>query len=287
MLWNRAKTILIVAFFLINLLLLHYLLADRFQDNSKALQDLTAVLADNGVHLRVDKMPAASEKLRVPELSSLTVSESLANQLMKNPVAVENGFENEAHTCKLELRDGMFFYRNDTPGEAGFYNVNTENAVSKIRPYLDELGVGHLAYAVSVSQIGEDTVVEYAYRIGDYKLFASRFSVTVTKNGIKQIKGFLGTENRDNGYDYQLSGLDTVLLSLAQNNLEGVEITHIELGYYLINYRDALISQAIPVYRLRTSRGEYILDARDGVEFTERILSGDMKEGYHEEIFID
>ena len=287
MLWNRAKTILIVAFFLINLFLLNYLLADRFQDNSKALQDLTALLADNGIHLRVDKMPADPDELRVPELSSLMISESLANQLMKNPVAVENGFENQEQTCLLELRDGVFYYRNDAPLESGFSNVNTENAVTKIRPYLDKLGVGHLAYAVSASQIGEDTVVEYAYRIGDYKLFASRFSVTVTKNGIKQIKGFLGTENHDNGFDYRLSGLDTVLFGMAQNKLEGVEITHIELGYYLINYRDALISQAIPVYHLRTSRGEYILDARDGVEYTQRILSGDMKEGYHEEIFVD
>ena len=147
--------------------------------------------------------------------------------------------------------------------------------------------MGPLSYAVSISQIGEDIVAEYAYRSGNSKLFGSRFSVTVTKHGIKQIKGFLGTVDGDNGFSYQLSELRTVLFALAQNNLKDLEITHIELGYHLINYRDALVSQAIPVYRLRTSGGEYILDARDGVEYTERVISGDLKEGYDEEIFVD
>ncbi len=287
MLWNRAKTILIVVFFLINLFLLNYLLADNFQDNSKALQDLTAVLSGNGIHLRVDNMPVILEELHVPELSPLVIDESLANKLIQNPIPAENGFSNQDNSCRLELRDGLFFYRNESPGEAGFYNVNQDNAVSKIRPYLDDLGVGHLAYAVSVSQIGGDTVVEYAYRIGEYKLFDSHFFVTVTPNGIKQIKGFLGTENQNKGFPYQLSQLETVLLSLAQNNLGDLEITHIELGYYLINYQDALVSQAIPAYRLRTSRGEYLLDARDGVQYTQRVLSGDMEVSFDEEIFVN
>ena len=77
------------------------------------------------------------------------------------------------------------------------------------------------------------------------------------------------------------------MLSLAQNNLKGLEITDIDLGYYLINYQDAMVSQAIPVYRLRTSWGEYILDARDGVEYTQRVLSGDLREVSNEEVFTD
>ena len=287
MLWSRAKTILIVAFLLINILLLSYLFSGNFEDDSHSLLDLTAVLSENGIHLRVDKMPQSVAKLHVPELSPLMIEESLANQLIEHPVATETGFTNEERTCFLEQRDGLFFYRNEAPADGRFYNLKQDNAVSKIRPHLDKLGVGHLTYAVSISQIGEDIVVEYAYRIGDYKLFGSRFAVTVNKNGIKQIKGFLGTVDGDNGFLYQLSQLRTVLLSLAQNNLGGVEITHIELGYHLVNYRDVLVSQAIPVYRLRTSHGEYLLDARDGVEYTERVLSGDLKEGYDEEIFAD
>ncbi len=284
MLWNRAKSILIVMFFLINLFLLNYLVADDFQDNSRALLDLTAILSAKDIHLRVDKMPATVEELRVPELSSLLTDETVAKKLIPNPVASENGFVSEDKTAHIELRDGMFFYRNESPKDSGFYNVNLDNAVSKIRPYLDKLGVGHLAYAVNIAAIGEDIVVEYAYQVGEYRLFDTHFSVTVTKNGVKQIKGFLGTADSSNGFSYQLSQLETVLLSLAQNQIQGIEITHIELGYYLINYRDALVSQAIPVYRLRTSMGECILDARDGVEYNQRMLSGDLKGGYYEEV---
>ncbi len=287
MLWSRAKTILIVVFLLINLFLLNYLFAGNFSDNSRALTDLTATLSQNGINLRAENMPQNMKKLHVPELSPLVIDESLAKKLMEHPVATETGFTNKEETCRLQQRDGLFFYRNDSPSEKGFYNVKQSNADVKIRPYLEKLGVGNLTYAVSVSQIGEDIVVEYAYRIGNYKLFGSHFSVTVTKNGIKQIKGFLGTVDGDNGFSYQLSQLRTVLLSLVQNHLSDVEITHIELGYHLMNYRDVLVSQAIPVYRLRTSRGEYILDARDGVEYTERVISGDLGENYDEEVFTD
>lgn len=287
MLWSRAKTILIVAFLLINIFLLSYMFGGNYSDNTRAMLDLTAVLSESGINLRVDHMPQGLKNLHVPELSPLVIDENLANKLMKAPVATETGFTNQDATCRLESKDGLFFYRNEAPSESGFHHVKQSNAVSKIQPYLDKLGVGNLTYAVSVSQIGEDTVVEYAYRIGDYKLFGSRFSVTVTKQGIKQIKGFLGTVDGDSGFSYQLSQLRTVLFSLAQNNLKDMEITHIELGYHLINYRDALVSQAIPVYRLRTSRGEYILDARDGVEYTERVISGDLEEGSHEEVFVD
>ena len=287
MLWNRAKSILIVVFLLINLFLLNYMVVDNFQDHSRALLDLTAVLSNNGIHLRVDKMPATVEELHVPELSPLIIDETFAKKLIANPVAYENGFASEDNNARLELRDGSFFYRNEAPKDSSFYYVNPENAVAKIRPYLDKLGVGHLTYAVDIATIGEDIVVEYAYRVGDYKLFDTHFSVTVTKNGVKQIKGFLGTADSSNGFSYQLSQLETVLLSLAQNQIQGVEITHIELGYYLINYQDALVSQAIPVYHLRTSMGECILDARDGVEHNQRMLSGDLGGGYYEEVFAD
>ena len=52
-----------------------------------------------------------------------------------------------------------------------------------------------------------------------------------------------------------------------------IPFSDIESGYYFINYTDALISQAIPVYRIATTQGEILLDARDGVAPSERELS--------------
>lgn len=287
MLWNRAKTILIAVFLCINLFLINFMFADRHRDNSQAIQDLTAVLSRNEIHLRVDNLPRAEKELKVPEFAPFSVDEALAKRLIVNPVAKENGYVSEDGSCRLESENGLFMYRNETPKTPSFHDVTLDNAISKIRPHLVDLGVDNYVYAVNIFSIGEDIVVEYAYRFGEYKLFDSRFSVTVNKDGIKQIKGFLGTPNQENGFTYTLSQLETVLLSLAQNELRGIEISNIEIGYYLINYQDALVSQAIPVYRLRTSRGEYLLDARDGVEYTQRVLSGDMEVSYYEEVSAD
>jgi len=244
-------------------------------------------LSRNEIHLSVDHLPRSEKELKVPELAPLVIDETLAQKLISQPIPTENGFANAEGTCRLENQNGNFFFRNEQANQSSFWDVNENNAIAHIKPQLDDLGVGEYAYAVNLFQIGEDIVVEYAYRIGDYKLFDSHFTVTVTKNGVKQIKGFLGLPDGENGFSYQLSQLETVLLGLAQNKLKGIEITHIELGYYLINYQDALVSQAIPVYRLRTSRGEYILDARDGVEYTQRVLSGDLEVSYDEEVSAD
>jgi len=287
MLWYRAKTILILVFFLINLFLLNFLLAESHRDNSQLIGDLTAVLSKNEIHLQVDSLPRVENELKVPELAPLVMDENLAKKLIKSPVANENGYTDEAGECRLESENGVFFFRDETPDLGSFRGVSVKNAATKIAPYLEKLGVLEYVYAVDAFQIEDDILVEYAYRIGNYKLFDSHFSVTVTKDGFKQIKGFLGTPDQENGFSYQISQLETVLLSLAQNNLKGIEITNIEVGYYLINYQDAMVSQAIPAYRLRTSLGEYILDARDGVEYTQRVLSGNLKEGDYEEVSAD
>lgn len=287
MLWNRAKTILIVVFFFINLFLLNFLLADRHQDNSQVIGDLTAVLSKNEIHLQVDNLPRVEQEMKVPELAPLVIDETLAKKLISKPVFKNDGYTAQDGSSRLESENGIFFFRDASPDLGSFRGIQIENAAAKIQPYLDDLGVGQYVYAIDAFQIEDDVVVEYAYRIGNYKLFDSHFSVTVTKDGVKQIKGFLGTPDQENGFSYQLSQLETVLLSMAQNHLRGIEITNIELGYYLINYQDALVSQAIPAYRLRTSWGEYILDARDGVEYTQRVLSGDLKEGDYEEVSVD
>lgn len=271
--WQRAKSIMIVVFLLINILLATYLIIDRHTGSQQTILHLTDVLSKNGIHLQEGALPKEMDSLFVPEFSAPVLTEKQVSKLIDDPVATENGFTNADNTARLECKDNVFTYENTSPKERAFRRVSSKNVVSKLNPYLKALGVSELLYPVDISEIQENILVEYAYRIKDRKLFDARLRITVSKEGIHSIRGILVVPDPKNGFSYQLSHLETILMSLAQTEEEGLRISKIDLGYYFINYTDALVSQAIPVYQIRTSRGDILMDARDGVATEERILS--------------
>ncbi len=271
--WQKAKTILIVVFLLINLFLLYYLLPNRHTDSRQTLQYLTDALAKNEIHLRMDTLPETKDNIFVPEFSVPQLTKKQIERFLVSPVATENGYTNSENTAKLEFKSNEFSYENSALENRKFRNVTVKNVVSKLEPYVKALGVEEYVYPVDILEIQDEIVVEYAYRIENRKLFDSRLRFTVTKNGIRRIRGHLSVPDRKNGFSYSLSRLETILMSLAQKKEEAVSITNIELGYYFLSYTDAMVSQAIPVYRITTQTGDILMDARDGVETDERILS--------------
>lgn len=271
--WQKAKTILIVVFFSINIFLLCYLLPTQHTEERQALQNLTDALAKNEIHLRMDTLPKAESVVFVPEFSVPPLSQKQIEKLIDSPVATENGYESKDKTQKLELKSNTILYEDTAPRQKSFRKVSTKNAVSKLNPYLKALGVEDYVYPVDISAIQEEIVVEYAYQVENRKLFGSGLRFTITKEGIRRISGHFSVPDKKSGFSYSMSQLQTVLMSLAQTQTQPMNITNIELGYYFINYTDALVSQAIPVYRIGTPQGDIVMDARDGVETEERILS--------------
>ncbi len=271
--WYRAKTILIVVFLCINIFLGIYLITDRYQNESRALSELVNVLSANQIHLRVDSLPKVPPQVLVPEFFGAPLSEKTIKLLVPNFLPKENGYTNAEGSISLEQTGNRILYQNPTPNQKGFRKVNENNVISKLRPYVEALGVEKYVYPVNVSRIQDDIMVEYAYRVDSTKLYGSSLRISVSTDGIRQIRGFLGVPDRKNGFSYRLSKLETVLMGLAQMGYEGIEITAVKLGYYFIDYTDAMVSQAIPVYQIRTSAGELILDGRDGVENAQRLLS--------------
>lgn len=271
--WQKAKTILILAFLCINIFLLCYLLPTQQTESRQAFRNLTDALAKNDIHLRMDALPKTETVVFVPEFSVPKLSQKQIEKLVDSPVATDNGYESSDKTQKLELKSNTIFYEDTAPSQKGFRRVSAKNVVSKLKPYLSALGVEEYAYPVDISEIQDEIVVEYAYQTENRKLFDSHLRFTVGKDGIHRIAGHYSVPDSENGFSYSLSQLKTILMSLAQTEEQTVEIIDIEPGYYFISYTDALVSQAIPVYAIRTVRGNILMDARDGVETGERILS--------------
>ena len=72
-------------------------------------------------------------------------------------------------------------------------------------------------------------------------------------------------------------------------NIKGigrVKAIVLKAAFELANRVDSKIIEKPLLFDSKVA-GEYVLDARDGVEYTDRILSGDMTEVTNEEIFVD
>ena len=282
--WQRAKTILILVFFLINVLLISYLVIERTPSDAQRISDLTEVLSRNRIQLEMVAVPRIPDSVFVPEWNRVELELKQVEALMDTPVADEKGYTNPDKTCRLTLKEDQIFYENQAPKGKNFRNVTAKNVHSKLKGVLKTLGVEAWVYPVSITEVGEDFVVTYGYQVEKRKLNGSWLTVTVSQNGIKKMEGFLGIPDRKNGFSYRLSQLETVLMSLVQTEESPLTITDIELGYYLIPYTDALVSQAIPVYEIETSEGILLLDARDGVSYLERKLSSQEKGASYEKV---
>ncbi len=282
--WQRAKTILIVVFFLINVLLVSYLFMEENRSDGQALSDLTNVLSRNQITLEMTMLPRWEKQVLVPEWNSPVLSLKQAEALMDSPVAIKDGYSDSAKTCTLVVSNNQLSYQNLNPNDKKFRKVTAKNVTSKLKDVMDVLGVEKWVTPVEILEQDNTITVIYEYQIAKRKLFGSKLAVTVSSDGILKMEGFLGIPDQKNGFSYSLSQLETVLLSLAQNNEDEYAISNIELGYYLGSYRDALVSQAIPIYVVTTSQETLFLDARDGVENTQRNLSYLEKGDNNEEV---
>lgn len=275
--WQRAKTILIVVFFLINVLLVSYLLAERNRSGGQSIADLTQVLSRNQITLDMSDLPRWEETIFVPEWNSPVLSQKQAEKLIDDPVVTHDGYTNAGKTCQLSISNNRLSYWNQVPNDKKFRKVTAKNVTSKLKETLEILGVEKWVTPVKITEADNSITVTYGYQINKQKLFGSQLAITVSSEGITKMEGFLGIPDQKSGFSYRLSQLETVLMSLAQTNQSHILISDIELGYYLISYRDALVSQAIPVYAVATEDTMLFLDARDGVENTARNLSSPEK----------
>ena len=106
------------------------------------------------------------------------------------------------------------------------------------------------------------------------EIFNSDITFKVNEKGIKKIDGVINIPNKKSGYNFTLSNLDTILLNFVQNNkfVSPVTVVSITPGYYCPGYDNTVLSQAIPVYRIKTTDRIFIYDARDGIDSQKRQL---------------
>jgi len=273
--WAKAKTFMIWLFLAVDLILLTVLAVGKLTDSRDSNEKLISILKNNNINIREELLNHDSKKIFAHEFSTLTLSDELASALIKKPIKKDNNaYESEDKTAYMSIASGYFNYENKSPEFSGFSGVNEKNVHNKLQAYLKMLKINKYVRPTNISAENEDISVSYSYFFNDMELYSGELTFIVNKKGIKRIYGNINIPNKKNGYDFTLSGIETVLLNFVQNNTFQSEETIVSIneGLYLINYQNLLIAQAIPVYRIKTANKTYIYDARDGIDASKRQL---------------
>lgn len=271
--WAKAKTIMIWLFLIVDVILLTVLAVNKLKTNRDSNEQLIAILKQNNINIREELLNHNSKKIFAYEFSMLNLTDELASLFLKDPVKKDNTFYvSKDKTASLRMDSGYISYENKNPDFSGFVGVTEKNVNHKLQTYLKALHIDKYVRPVRISNENGDIAVSYSYFFNDMELYSAELNFLVSDSGIKKIIGNINIPNKDSGYDFTLSGIETVLLNFIQNNTFPKEETIVSVneGYYLINYQNLLIAQAIPVYRIKTSNKTYIYDARDGIDASKR-----------------
>lgn len=270
--WSRAKTILIIAFAIVNIVLGANLLVKTYGGfktviiHQEEINQAVSILESYGVNVECD-IPR-----KVPAMSFLTVGHQAIE-----PRKVAKKFFNTENLKQEKTEDGVSFfydkqqlivmnngiisYFNNEQEEKKYRNLTSQKAKEIAEEFMqkhggipDDAKFDRIFYYDQSNSF----LVEYVQQYKDYFLASSYIDVLVTESGVKsyysswlKVKGYSGPSKKLISPIHALLKMVDIL-----KTQEGVlTITGIDLGYYS-RYYNAESWQAVPVWRITTQQKE-------------------------------
>ena len=277
--WKKAKTILIWLFIVIDVCLLAYNIYSNYGNNKVDFDSLLPVLNANNIKIS-DTVSVKNKKYAfVYEYKKSQITEELKTTLLGDYDEIYDGRYTSKDKKSILKTDGNeFFYENKSPHFKDFSDLNEKNSEKILKKYFKLLGIDEFAQIKAVTKNDDKYTASCIFKIGELEIFSSNLTFIISTNGIHKIYGTLNIPDVKNGYNFELSNIETILLNFSrneQNNSKNKKITveEIKLGCYLSDYENAVTSQALPAYMIKTKDKIYIYDAREGVDFSNRQLA--------------
>lgn len=273
--WKRAKSILIMLFVVIDVILLSINIYSNSGKNKVEYNELNTILKANNIIVTEDAIGKNKSRAFVYEYIIPDVSGEVKKELLGTYTEdSENVFVSSEQDATLEIENNRIIYENKNPSFPEFKNISKKNPEKKLKKYLKMLGVEKHTKLSYTKQDNEFIIVNYIFEVSRTELFSSEITFKVSEKGIHEIDGTLCIPDFEKGYEFELSNIETILLNFSRNNTfeKEVKITQIKLGCYLSEYKNAVTAQALPVYMIKTADKTYLYDARDGVDSSQRQL---------------
>lgn len=255
--WTRVKTILIIVFLVIDLVLLSSIIMTSYSApkiDDTMIEDTISILTRNNIKADKSVIPNTILRMGMVELRNAWTDDSKAASVLTGGAA----------TKLAEFYGSEFWFSDSAPQPTNPSKAAYKQALEAMGIYADENFIEFADGKISARQsIDENVIFETAV-----------YAETAENGGISSANGywilFDSADSVSKKSESQLTPITSVLINFTENpykNPDGEEITLIETGYSLGTiYRDTqhkLVS-VIPAYKITCGSGYFMYDALSG-----------------------
>lgn len=255
--WTRVKTILILVFLVIDLVLISSIIMTGYSAptiDDTMIEDTISILGRNNIKAEKSVIPNIIQKMGVVELRNAWTDDAKASSVLTG----------DAATKSVTFSENNFHFIDSAPAGVPVSKAGYKQAFENMGIYASEDFIEMSGTTVSARQ-----------SIGNKVIFETEiFAETAENGGIKKADGywilFDSADSTSKKAESQLTPITSVLINFAGNpykNPNGEEITLIETGYSLGTiYRDTMhkLVSVIPAYKITCTSGYYMYDALSG-----------------------
>ena len=255
--WTRVKTILIIVFIVIDVVLLSSIIMTSYTApviDDTMIEDTISILGRNNIKVEKNIIPKSIQTMGVVELKNVWTDDAKASSVLTDG----------ASTKAVTFSENRFHFTDSDPASTTKSKEGYKQAFEKMGIYANEDFIEMAGITVSAIQ-----------SIGNKVIFETEvFAETAQNGGIQKANGywilFDSADSISKKAESQLTPITSVLINFTENpykNPAGEEITLIETGYSLGTiYRDTqhkLVS-VIPAYKITCTSGYHMYDASTG-----------------------
>lgn len=273
--WSKAKSILIIFFLLMNMILVFNIIYSANKATAitpEILNSTVEVLAKNDISIDENIIPRKIIDLPYVEVSNIIVSnDEFAKKLLPDGYDVaDNTYIGK--NASLTINGDKFVFTADTPILSEITNTITADTAKKTAlAILEKYSLALGKYQYSVEEVGQNFEVKFKKIINSTAVFDSEIKMILSKNGLTEISGSWFNESGAGGLfskKIPLNSITGVLVEFILNEQRpknNITVQELNLGYCTgdesIYHKSVVLT---PVWEIVLSdNSRYYADARD------------------------
>lgn len=273
--WSKAKSILIIFFLLMNMILVFNIISSANKATAitpEILNSTVEVLKKNDILIDKNIIPEKITELPYIEGNNIiTSNKDFAEKFFPAGYeTVENVYM--GNNAKLTIVGDKFTFTADTPLLSEITETVTADTAKKVAALiLEKYSLNLGKYKCTVNEVGKNFEVIFKKVIKSNSVFDSEIKMILSKNGIIEISGSWFNESNANklfSKKISLNSITGVLVEFILNEQrpkDNIQIVELNLGYITgdetIYHKSVVLT---PVWEIVLSdNSSYYVDARD------------------------
>ncbi|AIS53515.1 hypothetical protein TKV_c23930 [Thermoanaerobacter kivui] len=268
--WSKAKTVMIITFAILNVLL--YLTIAKMNKpephilSGEDLHSLEEVLSQNNIILKT-AIPQNTEPMPLIKVKREIFDENFVLENFIKGQKYEKYKENKYTIFKFENKtikvDGISFYYSEKSDK--FEHMSSFQKEEYIQDFINNYHFKEINVQVEKISQGKEVKIKYFQTYKDYFIDGGWIEGKIDDKSFEFSKCWFGSVAMENAKKDVIDAVYALLkLVEIKRDKKPMVIKEIKLGYYF-NWSNATKGEAVPVWRITTEEGDkYYINAYTG-----------------------